>query len=120
MSGWDAADWAIFLLSFAGWIFAGYVVAELVHRSGRKLVATHKAGERWTADREEWGTRPSWTQVSALEFVRYGRAVGGARWELERVIFEDTPAGRLAAKRFQMEENVKGPKVLHTRDQGGR
>lgn len=120
MSGWEALDWWIFASSFAATMIVGWAIAELVHRAGRKLVATHKAGERWTADREEWGTRPSWTQVGALEFVRYGRAVGGARWELESVIFEDTPAGRLAAKRFEMEENVTGPKVLHTRDTGRR
>ena len=99
MSGWDAADWAIFLLSFAGWIFAGYVVAELVHRAGRKLQK-----DRLPLHLQDGGT---WTQVGALEFVRYGRAVGGGQWELERVIFEDTPAGRLAANDFRKAHNVQ-------------
>lgn len=124
MSGWDAVDWTVFAASFAGWLVVGWVLADLVHRAGRKLQKDRLQRAKDLAPEGALLSRNGnvwtyWSQVGALDFRRYIENEDG-RVELERVVYEDTPGGRLAAKDFFATHNVTGPKVLHTRDTGRR
>lgn len=113
MSGWEFADWVEFAAAFVGTL-AVFALIALEVREARDERRDDRLG--WAAAGLSFAY---WTQVGALEFRRYLENEDG-RVELERVIYEDTPAGRLAARDFREGHNVTGPTVLHTRETGRR